>query len=138
MAMSAKYFIKNSQGKEFYSWFADSSAKWAVLSHYLGNDYQPFLLTESQARIQDKLKKVFNQVSTYQLKSEDFTPQFSAQAMNLAHPDEQGSYKMRYLFTPYNGPTHAIACIKNEQGHVRFMDPNIGELSFISLDEFEN
>ncbi|CNI77127.1 YopT-type cysteine protease domain-containing protein [Yersinia pekkanenii] len=138
MAMSAKYLAKNSQGEEFYSWLADSSAKWEVLSQYLGNDYQPLPPPESQARIQDELKEHFNQVGTYLLKSEDFTPECAAQAMSLAHNDEKGSYNMCYLLTPYDGPAHVVACIKDDQGHVQFMDPNIGELSFTSSNEFEN
>ncbi|ECJ9816627.1 hypothetical protein HZV92_001808 [Salmonella enterica] len=138
MAMSAKYLAKSSQGEEFYSWLADSSAKWEILSQYLDNGYQPLLPPESQSRIQDELKEHFNHVGTYQLKNEDFTPRFTAQAMSLAHNDVIGSYNMCYLLTPNDGPGHAVACIKDEQGHVRFMDPNIGELSFTSSDEFEN
>ncbi|MFK4064157.1 YopT-type cysteine protease domain-containing protein [Brucella anthropi] len=138
MAMSAKYLVKSSQGKEFYSWLADSSAKWEILSQYLDNDYQPLPPPDSQDRIQDELKEHFKQVGTYFLESEDFAPGFAAQAMSLALSDEKTSYNMSYLISPNNGPGHAVACIKDEQDHVRFMDPNIGEFSFTSSDEFEN
>ncbi|ANI31853.1 hypothetical protein PL78_18760 [Yersinia entomophaga] len=138
MAMSAKYLVKNSQGEGFYAWLADSSAKWQVLSQYLNDDYHPLPPPEAQTRIQYELKDHFNHVGTYIVNNEDFTPQFAAQAMSLARNDEKGCYNMCYLLTPDDGPGHAVACIKDEQDHIRFMDPNFGELSFTSTVEFEN
>lgn len=138
MAMSAKYLAKSSQGEKFYSWLSDSSAKWHVMSLYLDNDYRALPPVDAQARIQDDLKEVLNHVGTYQLKRRNFTSYAVAQAMSLARNDGKVSYNMCYLLMPNDGPGHAVACIKNEFGQVRFMDPNFGELSFYSASEFEN
>ncbi len=138
MAMSAEYLAKSQKGEDFYAWLSDSQSKWQVVSSYLDNSYQALSPTEAQARIEDELKSHLDHVGTYQMDSDDFVPETVAQAMSLAFNDDKSTFNMCYLLMPNGGPGHAVACIKDDQDHIRFMDPNIGELSFASTTEFEN
>ncbi|AMC34692.1 YopT-type cysteine protease domain-containing protein [Janthinobacterium sp. B9-8] len=137
MAMSAKYLLKSIEGKDFFSWLADSSSKWEVVSQYLDHDYSALAPVEMQERMQKELKLHLNHVGTLNLTPDNFCPQGLSDAMSMTLNDDKGSVNMCYLHNPTK-PGHAVACTKDNEGYIKFMDPNFGEVSFNSSTEFEN
>jgi hypothetical protein len=129
MSYCAYYLVNRLADKgDFWSWVSDPNSKWAIISQYLGGGYGLLPADQMQNRLQQELlDKRLKCVDTQILKGEKCKPADLAWAFVSNRSKAQG------VMCVLSGgpPAHAIAAIRRE-GHILFMDPELGERDYRS------
>lgn len=138
LSASIHYLTKSLvNGTDYWSWLSDNSAKWEVVSQYLEDDYSLSSPMDSQLRMQQSIKDWgLSHVGTVQVHKGEYNSDELARVLTQGDGE---SYQGRLcMLSKENGPAHAIAVIKTEDGMIKLMDPDFGEMAFEDESELES
>lgn len=138
LSASTHYLTKSLVDKtDYWSWLSENSAKWEVVSQYLNDDYSVSSPIDAQLRMQESIKDWgMRHEGTAKVNKGEYD---SGELTRVLTQGDGEKFQGRLcVLSKKNGPAHAIAAIKAENGMIRLMDPNFGEMAFKGESELDS